>query len=153
MELSKDLLEFIQLLNQHKVEYLIVGGWAVALHGKPRYTKDIDILIRRSPENAASLMAVLGSFGFGSLDIKEQDFLKPNFIIQLGFEPNRIDLLTDIAAVDFGSAYQRRKLIKYKNVDLWFIDVVDLINNKAAAARDQDLVDVKFLKSLQNIKK
>jgi hypothetical protein len=80
MELSSDVLEFIRLLNQNKVEYLVVGGWAVAFHGWPRYTQDIDVLIGISSDNAQKLKKVLDDFGLGDLDISEQDLKRPNFI-------------------------------------------------------------------------
>lgn len=145
MELSSDVLEFIRLLNQNKVEYLVVGGWAVAFHGWPRYTKDIDVLIGISSDNAQKLKKVLDDFGLGDLDISEQDLRRPNFIIQLGFEPNRIDLLTGIPSVTFEDAYSKREQILLKDTTITFISRDDLIRNKTAAGRDQDLVDVKIL--------
>ena len=150
MELSKDILEFIQLLNLEKVEYLVVGGWAYGLHYKPRYTKDIDILIGKTSHNAEKMMRVVNAFGFGSLDISKDDFLKEGYIIQLGFAPNRIDILTDIVAVDFKLAYENRISINYKNIELMVIGIDDLIKNKESAARDQDLVDVKALKKMKD---
>jgi len=146
MELSQDILEFIRLLNRNRVEYLVVGGWAVAVHGKPRYTKDVDILIRMEPENAKRMVLVLRDFGFGSLDITEDDFLTPGHIIQLGFEPNRIDLLTTIPAVNFDDAYKNKIVIELSSVQISFIGQADLVRNKEAAGREQDLLDVKFIK-------
>src|ERR1039457_230743 len=98
--LPKDLREFIELLNSNGVEYAIVGGFALAFHGRPRYTGDIDFLIRRTPENAEKVARVLAHFGFGSLGVGAADFLKPDCIVQLGYPPNRIDLLTSISGVD-----------------------------------------------------
>jgi len=153
MELSKDALEFIRLLNQKKVEYLIVGGWAVAIHGKPRYTKDIDIFISRSPQNAEAILVLLKEFGFESLDLNRDDFMTPHRIVQLGVEPNRIDLLTSISAVDFDEAYKNKVLVECDGEMLNFINVDDLIKNKKATGRDQDLIDIKVIESKANKRK
>ena|SRR5437870_8819737 len=106
--LPKDLREFIELLNSHDVRYLIVGGYAVAYHGYPRTTGDIDFFLEVSEENAAKMEAVLIDFGFGGLGLTRQDFLKPDQIIQLGYPPNRIDLLTAISGVSFAEAWEAR---------------------------------------------
>lgn len=148
MELSSDLLEFIQFLNQRRVEYLVVGGWAFSLHARPRYTKDIDILVRRSAGNAALLMEIMKDFGFGAVGVSAEDFLRPGYVIQLGFEPNRIDLLTDIVSVDFESAWTRRETFQHQGVSICVISKQDLLANKLAAGRDQDLVDAKTLQKL-----
>ena len=108
MELQKDLREFIELLNSHDVKYLIVGGFAVAYHGYPRTTGDIDFFIEVSEENARKLTVVLDQFGFAGLGLTEKDFLDPGTIIQLGYPPNRIDLVTSISGVAFASAWSRR---------------------------------------------
>lgn len=148
MELSSDVLEFIRLLNKRKAKYLIVGGWAVALHGRPRYTKDIDILVHRSPENAEALLQVIADFGFSELNIKKEDFLKPGYVIQLGFEPNRIDLITSIIGVDFEELLPNKAVIDYQGVSLSFIGAEDLITNKGQAGRPQDLADVATLRQI-----
>jgi hypothetical protein len=149
MELSNDTFEFIRLLNQNRVEYLIIGGWAVAFHGKPRYTKDIDVLIRPSVDNAVNILRSLHEFGFGALDETQEDLVRPDFIIQLGFEPNRIDLVTGIPAVDFSEAYNRREVITLQKEEIPFIGRDDLIRNKLAAGRDQDIADAKSLAKLK----
>ena len=148
MNISNDLLEFIRLLNERKVEYLIVGGWAFSLLAKPRYTKDIDIFINRDRNNALRMMDVIRDFGFGSLEISEDDFLKENFIIQLGNEPNRIDILTSLRGISFTEEWTRRLLVEYESLSLSVICREGLIKNKKAVARDQDLVDVKLLEKL-----
>src|ERR1051326_4437646 len=106
--LSKDLQEFIHLLNTERVEYLVVGAWAVAFHGRPRYTGDVDVFLRRDAANSERMMRVIEAFGFGSTGIKAEDFLKEDFVIQLGVEPNRIDLLTGTSGVEFGEAWEQR---------------------------------------------
>lgn len=92
MELNQDFKEFIELLNEHKVEYLVVGGYAVAYHGHPRYTGDIDFWIAISKENAQKVVNALRDFGMGVLALQTEDLIKEDIIIQLGYEPNRIEL-------------------------------------------------------------
>src|SRR5438045_1838126 len=108
MRLAKDFREFVALLNSNHVEYVIVGGYALAFHGAPRYTGDIDILVRRSPENAARLETSLATFGFGSVGISAKDFLEEGQIVQLGYPPHRIDILTSISGVSFDEIWERR---------------------------------------------
>ena len=143
--LSKDLQEFIRWLEAESVEYLIVGAWAVAFHGRPRYTGDLDIFLRRDPANADRMMRVIEAFGFGSTGIARDDFLKENYVIQLGIEPNRIDLLTGISGVEFGVAWSRRVSGELGGVKAHFIDRDLLIQNKKAADRDKDLGDIRLL--------
>src|ERR1041385_6111205 len=99
--LEDDLREFIELLNTLKVRYIVVGGFAVAYHGYPRYTADIDLFIERSSENAQAISNVIQQFGFGDLDLSSEDFLEADQVIQLGVAPNRIDLLTSLSGVEF----------------------------------------------------
>src|SRR5205085_9504808 len=106
--LSPDFKEFIQSLNDNNVHYLVVGGYAVALHGYPRYTKDIDLWIERTEENAERLALAIGAFGFGELGLSAGDFLEEDQIIQLGRPPSRIDILTSVPGVEFEDCYQRR---------------------------------------------
>jgi hypothetical protein len=100
VKLQRDLKEFIELLNSHSVDYLVVGGHAVAFHGHPRYTGDIDFWIRATPENAERVLKVLAAFGFSDLLLTTNDLVKPTSVIQLGRPPNRIDLLTSISGVE-----------------------------------------------------
>lgn len=143
--LNQDFKEFIQFLNDNNVRYLVVGGYAVAVHGHPRYTKDIDIWIEVTPENANNLLEVLTQFGFGSLGLKAEDFLTPDQIIQLGYPPNRIDLLTGIDGVDFENCYPLRLEVDIDNVVVNFIDLDNLRKNKKASGRLQDLADLENL--------
>src|SRR5260370_17336093 len=101
MKLSKDLKEFIGLLNSRKIKYLLVGGHAVAFHGFPRYTGDIDFFIETSPENAALVAAAVRDFGFANLALKPEDFRSPEILIQLGRAPNLIDIITSVPAISF----------------------------------------------------
>jgi len=147
--LSKDLQEFIRLLNTEKVEYLVVGAWAVAFHGRPRYTGDVDVFLRRDPANAELMMRVIDAFGFGNTGIEREDFLKEDFVIQLGVEPNRIDLLTGISGVEFGEAWEQRVAGLLSGLEINFISRRLLIRNKQAASRDKDLGDIRLLEQTQ----
>jgi len=144
--LNNDFKEFIQLLNVHNVQYLIVGGYAVAFHGHPRYTKDIDIWIWMEQTNAEHMLDVLKVFGFSSLGLQRDDFLKKNNVIQLGNPPNRIDILTDLSGVVFEECYPKRNSITIDGIAINFIDIENLIQNKKASGRHQDLADIENLK-------
>jgi hypothetical protein len=144
-KLPKDLREFIVLLNSHEVRYLIVGGYAVAYHGYPRATGDIDFFVEVSEENAAKLAAALIDFGFGDLGLTAQDFLESGKIIQLGYPPNRIDLLTSISGVSFAEAWDDRVTDELDGLPVNFIGRRMLLTNKAAAGRPQDKADLDSL--------
>jgi hypothetical protein len=143
--LSKDLREFIHLLNREAVEYLIVGAWAVGFHARPRYTGDVDVFVRRDEANAAKLMRVIEAFGFGDTGIAREDFLKSDFVVQLGVEPNRIDLLTGISGVEFAQAWEHRVIGRLSGLEVNFISRELLLQNKRAASRDKDWGDVGLL--------
>ena len=144
-KLQADLKEFIELLNSHGVEYLIVGGHAVAFHGHPRFTGDIDFFIRVTPANVQRLLAVLTDFGFGSLGITQSALLEPKRILQLGYPPNRIDILTSISGVDFDSAWESRIESVMDDQRVIMIGWNELLQNKKAAGRRKDLADVEKL--------
>jgi hypothetical protein len=146
MDLSPDFKEFIQLLTAHDVKYLVVGGYAVALHGYPRNTKDIDIWLWLDASNAEKLLQALDEFGFGSLGLTTDDFLVPDQIIQLGYPPVRIDLITTLPGVDFADCYASRLEIQVDNVTVNFIDLENLKRNKRASGRPQDIADLANLK-------
>jgi len=145
MVLNQDFKEFLESLNNNQVRYLVIGGYAVALHGHPRYTKDIDIWIDRSAENAERMIAALADFGFASLGLQEDDFLEAGQIIQLGNPPNRIDLLTSLSGVDFASCFQTRVTVEVEGIPVNFIDLDNLKQNKRASGRFQDLADIENL--------
>ena len=145
MIISKDFKEFIELLNKHNVLYLVVGAYAVAFHGYPRYTKDIDLWISINRTNADNLMKALVDFGFGSIGLKSEDFLEPGFVIQLGYPPNRIDLLTEIKGVKFETCFTSKIEVVVDGTIINFIDLENLKINKRAAGRYQDLADLENL--------
>jgi hypothetical protein len=124
---------------------VIVGAWALAFHGRPRYTGDLDIFVARDDENADKLMAVIEAFGFGHAGIKREDFLQVDHVIQLGREPNRIDILTGISGVTFDEAWNNRDQGKIADIAVFFISRDLLIKNKRAANRDKDQGDIKLL--------
>ena len=146
--LSPDFKEFIELLNAHSVEYLIVGGYALAFHGHPRYTKDIDVWIAANPENAQKMLNVLKDFGFASLSLSQQDFLEQENIIQLGFPPNRIDILTSVDGIQFTDCISTSLIIDVDGIAIHLISIHNLIENKIASGRLQDLADVEKLQAL-----
>lgn len=145
MMLSKEFIEFIELLNAHNVRYLVVGGYAVALHGHPRYTKDLDVWIELSPKNAENIINALEEFGFGSLGLKPEDFLERDQIIQLGYPPNRIDILTTLKDIQFNDCYKEKVEIQIQGIKINFIDLENLKLNKRATGRPQDLADAENL--------
>jgi hypothetical protein len=145
MVLNKDFSEFIALLNKNKVKYLIVGGYAVAFHGHPRYTKDIDIWLWIDKTNAENIIKALHEFGFNLPGLAQEDFLKKGNVIQLGYPPNRIDLLTEVSGLDFTTVYPNKIEVVIDKVTLNFIDIENLKKNKKATGRHQDLADLENL--------
>jgi hypothetical protein len=142
MQLDRDFKEFVSLLNARNVRYLIVGGYAVAAHGLPRYTGDFDTWIWLNKENAQRVLRALDEFGFGGLDITEEDLSREDSVIQLGYPPHRIDLLTSISGVNFEDAWLHRLEVEIEGEVVGFIGRDDLITNKRAVGRPQDLADV-----------
>lgn len=145
MIINKDFREFIKLLNSNNVKYLVVGGYAVAFHGYPRYTKDMDIWIWINENNAKKLIKTLEEFGFSSLGLKKEDFLKPEYVIQLGYPPNRIDILTKISGLEFEKCYKSRIKTNMDGITIDFIDLENLKKNKKAIGRFKDLADLENL--------
>lgn len=146
MTLEPDFEDFISLLNKFSVEYLVVGGYAMAFHGRPRYTGDLDIWIKISEPNANNMLIVLKEFGFDSLPFSKNDFLKENLINQIGYPPLRIDILTSIDGITFEEAYFHKNALLLENLEIPFIGINELIQNKKASGRKQDLADVEKLK-------
>ncbi|MFH1673949.1 MAG: hypothetical protein ABIF87_11080 [Pseudomonadota bacterium] len=143
--LNQDFKEFIQSLNDNNVRYLVVGGYAVALHGYPRYTKDLDVWIYLDQENAINIVKALDQFGFGSLKLHAEDFMVSGQTIQLGYPPCRIDLITSLEGVDFQQCYASKVQVTIDDVMVNFIDLKNLKKNKKATGRLQDLADLENL--------
>jgi hypothetical protein len=148
MRIEKDFKEFIALLNKNSAHYLIVGGYAFSFHAEPRFTKDIDFFVEMSPQNADKIMKTLTEFGFKNIGLEKEDFMSPNQIIQLGYAPVRIDIVTTLKAVDFDSAWQNRVEGKYGDIPAFFISKTDLIKNKSAVGRKQDEADIEKLQKI-----
>lgn len=153
MRVEKDYEEFLGLLNRNKVRYCVVGAYAVAFYSTPRYTKDLDILIEPTTENAKRFIRVLNKFGFKSLRISEKDLTKKGNIVQLGYEPLRIDVLTSIQGVGFDQIWRKRKLGRYGRHKVIFIGRDELVKNKRASGRIQDKVDLEALSRTKRKKK
>ncbi len=145
MKLHKDLREFIGLLNSHGVDYLIVGGHAVAFHGYPRFTGDTDFFVRPTAENAERLMRALDAFGFGDIGLDIGTFTLPDKVVQLGRPPNRIDLLTSISGVGFEAGWESRVAAELDGLPVWFIGREALLQNKRATGRTKDADDIEKL--------
>ena len=142
MEVQKDFKELLELLNSRGAEYLIVGGYALALHGAPRYTGDLDVYVKPDPENASRIMEVLEEFGFGAVGLKQEDFHVPEQIIQLGVPPVRIDFITSISGVTWDEALSGSVGVSYGGVPIKILGRREFIINKKAVGRSQDLADV-----------
>lgn len=145
MEIHKNFKELLELFNAHKVEYVVVGGYALAFHGAPRFTGDIDILVRPDDNNAKRIIAALADFGFASLGLCEADFTKLNNVIQLGVPPVRVDIMTSLTAVTWDKARTGRVTGNYDRTTVYFIGRDDLIANKKALGRKKDIADLEAL--------
>jgi predicted nucleotidyltransferase len=149
MTLDKNFEDFVALLNQCGVTYMVVGGYALAFHGKPRHTGDLDIWIGLSDDNAQKMEGVLNDFGMASLGLKKIDFLQKGGITQIGYPPLRIDILNEIDGVDFSEAYGNKLIIDIDGLQVNYIGLDDLIKNKQASGRRQDITDVNALNKLK----
>jgi predicted nucleotidyltransferase len=143
----KGLRRVFELLNKNDVKYMIVGSYALSIYSKPRFTNDIDVFILVDRTNSDKMIKSLLEFGFEHLDITAEDLNKPDQIIQLGYAPNRIDILTSIDGVNFSEAYERRTIGKYGGQIVNFISKDDLIINKKTTGRKKDLDDLEYLNS------
>ena len=145
VHLPPDFKEFLQLLNSHQVEYLLIGGYAVGYYGYPRATADMDIWIAIAPENAAKVVTVLQTFGFGVDEVTPDLFLKEEQIIRMGLPPVRIEILTTISGVSFAECYAERQVDVLDGVEVNLISLAHLKVNKKASGRYKDLNDLENL--------
>ncbi len=146
MNLFKDFIDFITLLQKYNVDYLIVGGYAVAIHSRPRTTQDIDFWIRPSIKNAGSLIKALNEFGFSEINLSVEEMIDKEQLMMLGRPPLRIDILTSISGIEFDEAFKNKfvhDLGKIKNVN--FISMEDLLKNKTTSSRQKDKEDLRWL--------
>lgn len=143
--LHKDFRDFLALLAKHKVRHLVVGGYAVALHGYPRYTGDLDVFIALDRQTAEAVAEVFCEFGFAKADIDASAFLIPKSIVEVGHEPLKLQVMNAISGVAFDDAYDRRQTVRLDDLDVPFIGYEDLVRNKSATGRGKDKVDVEEL--------
>ena len=151
--LNKHFQDFLELLEKHHVEYVIVGGYDVGVHGFPRYTGNIDIFVGLSSENAARLVDVFNEFGFASLSLKAIDFLEPDTVVEVGREPMKIQVLTGIDGVTFDRCRSDRMMVNISGLQVPFIGFESLLANKAASPRSKDRIDLEELTRLRDLQK
>jgi hypothetical protein len=150
MELNRDFSEFIASCIAHDVRFMIVGGYAVAAHGHPRFTKDLDVWVWIDQQNANRLVAALNDFGFGSVGLTADDFLEEGMVVQLGYQPKRIDIITQVDGVEFGPCWEHHIEVEIGGQRVPFISVEDLLTNKKASGRPQDLADAAAIEQISD---
>lgn len=146
MRVEKDFVEFLELLNKYGVKYCIIGAYAVGFYGYPRYTKDIDILVEPEKENAQKIMQAIREFGVRCPDLEEKDLCRQHMVVQLGYEPVRIDLLTSVEGASFKTIWENCKKGIYGKEKVFFAGIRELIKMKEKASRPNDLVDIDKLR-------
>ncbi|MHB1688538.1 MAG: hypothetical protein ACYCVH_14390 [Ignavibacteriaceae bacterium] len=152
MRVEQDFVDFIKCFNDNRVEYLIVGAFALALYATPRNTGDIDFWISKSYENAERVLKALSDFGFSPLKITYEDLVKDDNIIQIGYEPVRIDIITSITGVEFEEAFKKKTITKIGNQTAFFLSGDLLLKNKLATGRKKDIADAELLSKYLNAK-
>lgn len=145
MRVEKDFVEFLGLLNKYRVKYCIIGAYAVGFWGRPRYTKDIDILVEPDQKNAEKLIKAIKEFGIESPDLSKEDFLKKHRVVQLGYEPIRIDLITSVEGASFRTIWRNKKRGFYGSQKVYFIGFRELVKIKKKSRRLIDKVDLEKL--------
>ena len=145
MEIQSDFKELLELFNANKVEYVVVGGYALAFHGAPRFTGDIDFFVRPEPENAKKILESLRQFGLESLDLSEEDFTCPDRVIQIGVPPVRVDILTSLTGVSWQQVDSNKVTSMYGQTQVYFIAKQDFIANKKALNRKKDIADIEAM--------
>ena len=150
--LNDDYREILQGLLERDVRFLVVGAYAMAAHGYPRSTGDIDIWVEPSEENSRKIYEALAKFGAPLKDITQETFVRKGLIFQIGVQPRRIDVITEIDGVDFGKAYVKRELILIDGLKIPFLSLQDIIKNKKATGREKDQLDVIYLSKVRKKK-
>lgn len=145
MEVQPDFKDLLELFNEQKVEYLIVGAYALAYHGAPRFTGDIDLYVRPTSENAEKIIKALDAFGFASLGLTAEDFHDPHKVVQLGMPPVRIDLITSISGVHWDEAFSGKVSDYFGDVPVDYIGLKEYADNKRASGRKKDAADLEAL--------
>lgn len=145
MATNPDFRDLFAALNTAGAKYLLVGGYAVALHAQPRFTKDLDLWIDAEAENPARVFDALRSFGAPLMELSPEDLGRPDLVFQIGVAPNRVDVMTSIDGVGFAEAWEARGITRYGDQEVPVISRAHLIQNKRAVGRPQDLIDVAIL--------
>ena len=147
MEVQKDFKELLESFNARGVEYVIIGAHALAFHGAPRYTGDIDLLVKPSADNARRIIEGLTAFGFGSIGLEASDFETPGSVVQLGQPPVRVDIMTSIDGVSWQAVDRDKAQGRYADLDVFYIGREQFIANKKAIGRNRDLADIEMLEA------
>jgi hypothetical protein len=145
VELARDFDEFFSSLTAHGVEFLVVGAYALAFHGAPRFTGDMDVFLKPTTDNAARFLSALSAFGFPAADLRPADIIDPQHIVQMGVEPVQIHVMSDISGVGWDEAWAGRETGRCGSHELAFIGRTDFVRNKRAAGRLKDLADIEAL--------
>ena len=145
MEVQQDFRDLLELFNKHEIDYIIVGAYALGFHGAPRYTGDLDIFARPDPINAKSIIQALDKFGFGTVGLTAADFEEEGKVVQLGFPPVRVDIITSITGVTWDQAKSGRVEGHFGDVPVHYIGKNEFISNKRALGRKKDLADLEAI--------
>ena len=145
MEVQQDFRDLLELFNKHKVDYIVVGAYALGFHGAPRYTGDLDVFVQPEPINARNIVRALHEFGFGSVGITEADFEGEGRVVQLGYPPVRVDIITSITGVSWEQARSGRAQGQFGDLLVYYLGRDDLIANKRALGRKKDLADLEAI--------
>ena len=145
MEMQPDFRDLLALFNEHEVEFVIVGAYALAFHGAPRYTGDIDILVNPDVPNSQRILTALKKFGFGSVGLTAEDFQTPDRVIQLGVPPVRVDIITSITGFTWQQVHSGKVKGQYGDIPVFFLGREQFILNKRALGRKKDLADLEAL--------
>ena len=148
--LNEDYRDILRALSDEKVRFLLVGAYAMAIHGYPRATMDIDIWVMPSPPNGDAVLRALRSFGAPLHNLTREDLLKEDTVFQIGVAPRRIDIITSVSGLDFEETYSRSEPVNLEGIEVHVPSIEDLIRNKRASGRTKDLADAEALESLKD---
>ncbi|MCL2233850.1 MAG: nucleotidyltransferase [Treponema sp.] len=143
--LNSDYRDILRALSERKAKFLLVGAYAMAAHGYPRSTMDIDLWVMPDPENALLVLQSLQDFGAPSGDLSSEDLQKEGLVFQIGVAPRRIDILTSVDELEFEDAFSRSDIIEIDAISVHVLSIPDLIKNKRATGRTKDLADAELL--------
>lgn len=144
-EPQQDFRDLLALFNAHEVDYVVVGAHALAFHGAPRFTGDLDVLVRPDPDNARRVLSALDEFGFGSLGLTAEDFAEPGNVVQLGVAPVRIDIITSLSGVSWDEVQSGRTTAEFGDQTVYYLGRQQLVLNKRAVGRKKDIADLEAI--------